>query len=316
MDHRSWNARAPYLWPAVEQEAARPRRLSRLPVTHIVLFCVTLLTTTFYGALHYNVNLLEEPAKFYLGLPFSLTLLLILGTHEFGHYAMSRRHGVAVTLPYFIPAPSFIGTFGAFIRIKSIVPDRRALFNIGVAGPIAGFVVAVPAIVVGLWLSEVRPATALSGFGLGSSLLFTGMVHAVLGVSPEAYDVVLHPVAFAGWIGLFVTALNLIPAGQLDGGHIVYSLFGRWHRAVTVLCLLSLLPLGWYWPGWWVWAFVVFWLSGAYVAWRQGWRYAFLHPPLLNETLPPSPAQKVVAAIALVIFLLSFPPVPFIIAFD
>ncbi|HXH08290.1 MAG TPA: site-2 protease family protein [Alphaproteobacteria bacterium] len=316
MDHKSWSPHAPYLWPLVEQEKPPQRLLSRLPVTHLILFMVTLMTTTFYGALHHDVNLLEDPWQFYRGLPFSLTLLAILGTHEFGHYLMSRYHGVAVTLPYFIPAPSFIGTFGAFIRIKSIVPDRRALFDIGVAGPIAGFVVAVPAIVVGLSLSEVKPAADLTGLGLGSSLLFNGLVQAVLGVTPEAYDVILHPIAFAGWIGLFVTALNLIPAGQLDGGHIVYSLCGRWHRWVTLLCLFALVPLGWFWPGWWVWAFVVFWVSGAHVAWRQGLRYAFLHPPLLNETAPLTVAQKMVAAVALVIFLLTFPPVPFTLPFD
>ncbi len=316
MDHKSWSPHAPYLWPLVEQEKPPQRLFSRLPVTHLILFTMTLMTTTFYGALHHNVNLLEDPWQFYRGLPFSLTLLAILGTHEFGHYLMSRYHGVAVTLPYFIPAPSFIGTFGAFIRIKSIVPDRRALFDIGVAGPIAGFVVAVPAIVVGLSLSEVRPAADLTGLGLGSSLLFNSLVQAVLGVTPAAYDVILHPIAFAGWIGLFVTALNLIPAGQLDGGHIVYSLCGRWHRWVTLLCLFALVPLGWFWPGWWVWAFVVFWVSGAHVAWRQGLRYAFLHPPLLNETAPLSVAQKTVAALALVIFLLTFPPVPFTFPFD
>jgi membrane-associated protease RseP (regulator of RpoE activity) len=243
-------------------------------------------------------------------------LLAILGTHEFGHYLMARHHGVAVTLPYFIPAPSFIGTFGAFIRIKSVVSDRRALFDIGVAGPIAGFVVAVPAIVVGLALSETRLATDVTGLGLGSSLLFNGMVQVVLGVTPDAFDVILHPIAFAGWIGLFVTALNLIPAGQLDGGHMVYALCGRWHRPVTLLCLLGLLPLGWFWPGWWVWAFVVFCFSGAHVAWRQGLRYAFLHPPLRNESQPLTPTQKVVAAAALVIFLLTFPPVPFTLPFN
>jgi membrane-associated protease RseP (regulator of RpoE activity) len=249
-------------------------------------------------------------------LPFSLTLLAILGTHEFGHYWMSRHHGVAVTLPYFIPAPSFIGTFGAFIRIKSLIPNRRALFDIGVAGPIAGFVVAVPAIIIGLALSEVRPSAELTGIGLGSSIFFNGMVQLVLGVAPDAVDVLLHPVAFAGWIGLFVTALNLIPAGQLDGGHIVYALFGRWHRLVTLLCVLTLLPLGWFWPGWWVWAFVVFWFSGPQAAWRQGLRFAFLHPPLMDETMTLSSTQKLVAAVALVIFLVAFSPIPFTFPFD
>jgi membrane-associated protease RseP (regulator of RpoE activity) len=287
------------------------RLTPKTPTLHIVLFLATLISTTFFGALHHQVDLLAQPWNVYQGFPFSLTLLAILGTHEFGHYFMSWRHGVVATLPYFIPAPTFIGTFGAFIRLKSVVPDRRALFNIGVAGPIAGFVVAVPAIVVGLMLSEVRPATGLTGIGLGSSLLFDGMVQVVLGVTPDAYDVVLHPVAFAGWIGLFVTALNLIPAGQLDGGHLVYSLFSRWHRLVTLLCFFALLPLGWFWPGWWVWAFLVFLFSGPRFARRSGLRFAFVHPPLLDEVLPLSRGQKVIGGVALLIFCLTFPPIPF-----
>ena len=117
---------------------------------------------------------------------------------------------------------------------------------------------AVPAIILGITLSEVRPAAELTEIGLGSSLLFNGLVQVLLGVTPQAYDVILHPTAFAGWIGFLVTAFNLLPAGQLDGGHIVYSLCGRWHRLVTLLCVLALLPMGLYWPGWWVWAFVIF----------------------------------------------------------
>ena len=305
----------PMIWFPNGQEQAKKRVWARLPMTHIVFFLATLATTTFYGALHNNVNLFLEPWQFYEGFPFSLTLLAILGTHEFGHYWMARYHGVPVTLPYFIPAPSLIGTFGAFIRIKDIVPNRRVLFDIGVAGPIAGFVVAVPAIILGIMLSEVRPATELSGIGLGSTLLFNGLVQVLLGVTPQAYDVILHPIAFAGWIGFLVTAFNLIPAGQLDGGHIVYSLCGRWHRLVTLLCVLALLPMGWYWPGWWVWAFVIFWFSGPQAAWRQGWRFAFLHPPLRDEAAPLSRTQKWVAAAALLIFVMTFPPVPFTIPF-
>lgn len=292
--------------------AERRRRLwDSIPVTHIVFFLATLATTTFFGALHHNIDLLEEPWRFYQGFPFSLTLLAILGIHEFGHYWMARYHGVPVTLPYFIPAPSLIGTFGAFIRIKGAVPNRGALFDIGVAGPLAGFIVAVPAIVLGLTLSEVKPAAELSGIGLGSSLLFNGLMHVLLGITPQAYDVILHPMAFAGWIGFLITAFNLIPASQLDGGHIVYSLFGRWHRLVTLVCVLALVPLGWYWPGWWLWAFIIFWFSGPHLAWRQGWRAAFVHPPLLDEATPLSRTQKWVAAAAFAIFVLTFPPVPF-----
>jgi len=315
MDH-GIRSTPPMIWFPNGQAERRKRLWDRIPVTHILFFLATLATTTFYGALHHNIDLLEEPWKFYQGFSFSLTLLAILGTHEFGHYWMARHHGVPVTLPYFIPAPSLIGTFGAFIRIKGAVPNRGALFDIGVAGPLAGFVVAVPAIVLGLTLSEVKPAAELSGIGLGSSLLFNGLVHVLLGITPQAYDVILHPIAFAGWIGFLVTAFNLIPASQLDGGHIVYSLFGRWHRPVTLLCVLALLPMGWYWPGWWLWAFIIFWFSGPHVAWRQGWRVAFAHPPLLDEATPLSRTQKCVAAAALAIFVLTFPPVPFTMLFN
>ena len=315
MDHEIQNTPS-ITWFPNRQERVNKRVWARIPVTHIVLFFATLATTTYCGAVYQNVNLLQEPWKFYQGFSFSLTLLAILGTHEFGHYWMACHHQVPVTLPYFIPAPSLIGTFGAFIRIKSTVPNRGALFDIGVAGPVAGFVVAVPAIVVGIALSDIRPATQLTGIGLGSSLLFNGLVKVLLGVTPEAYDVILHPMAFAGWIGFLVTAFNLIPAGQLDGGHIIYALFGRSHRLLTILCVLALLPMGWYWPGWWVWAFVIFWFSGPHVARRQGFRFAFAHPPLLDETAPLSRTQKWVAVAAMAIFVMTFPPIPFTLPFD
>jgi membrane-associated protease RseP (regulator of RpoE activity) len=315
MDHEIREPQ-PMMWYSNGQQRVRRRLWARLPVTHILFFLATLASTTFFGALHNNINLFEEPWRFYQGLPFSLTLLAVLGTHEFGHYWMARYHGVPVTLPYFIPAPSIIGTFGAFIRIKDVVPNRSALFDIGVAGPIAGFVVAVPAIVLGITLSDVRPTTGLGDFELGSSLLFNGLVQLLLGVTPKAYDVVLHPIAFAGWIGFLVTALNLIPAGQLDGGHIVYSLSGRWHRLVTILCLLAMLPLGWYCWVWWIWAVVIFMFSGPHTVWRYGWRFAFMHPPLRNEAEPLSRAQKWIAVVSLIIFAITFPPVPFTIPFN
>ena len=316
MDHEIRNSQ-PMIWYSNEQQRVRRPVWARLPVTHILFFLATLVTTTVCGVFLLNVNLFQEPWKFYQGFPFSLTLLTILGTHEFGHYWMARYHGVPVTLPYFIPAPPLlIGTFGAFIHIKGIVPNRGALFDIGVAGPIAGFAVAVPAIILGITLSEVRPAAELGGIGLGSSLLFNGLIQVFLGVTPQAYDVLLHPIAFAGWIGFLVTAFNLIPASQLDGGHIVYSLCGRWHQLVTLLCVLALLPMGWYWPGWWVWAFVIFCFSGPLTAWRYGWRFAFRHPPLRDEVVPLSPTQKWLAAVALVIFVMTFPPVPFTILFN
>ena len=209
MDHEIRNSQ-PMVWYPNGQQPIGRGVWARLPVTHYPVLLGDFGHHHLFSArCIINVNLFQEPWKFYQGFPFSLTLLAILGTHEFGHYWMARYHGVPVTLPYFIPAPSLIGTFGAFIRIKDVVPNRGALFDIGVAGPIAGFAVAVPAIVLGITLSEVRPATGLSGIGLGSSLLFNGLVQVFLGVTPQAYDVILHPIAFAGWIGFLVTAFNL-----------------------------------------------------------------------------------------------------------
>jgi hypothetical protein len=159
-------------------------------------------------------NPFVHPADLYLGLMFNVPLLSILGVHELGHYAAARHHRVDVTLPFFLPAPSFIGTFGAFIRIRSPIPDRNALFDVGVAGPLAGALVALPILVVGLSMSDVRPAAGIAGIPLGESLIFKAAARMVLGAVPNGYDVVLHPVAFAGWIGLFVTMLNLIPRGS------------------------------------------------------------------------------------------------------
>jgi membrane-associated protease RseP (regulator of RpoE activity) len=165
-------------------------------------------------------------------------------------------------------------------------------------------------------LSEIRPAVGPGDVELGSSLLFDGLVQFLLGVTPQSYDVFLHPIAFAGWIGFLVTALNLIPAGQLDGGHMVYALCGRWHRLVTILCVLAMLPLGWYCQVWWVWAWVIIMFSGAHAIWRYGWRLAFVHPPLRDEAKPLSRHQQYVAFLALLIFILTFPPIPFVFTLD
>ena len=157
---------------------------------------------------------------------FSISLLLILGAHEFGHYWASKKNGVQSTLPYFIPAPPIFiaGTFGAFIQIKQKIPNRMVLMEIGAAGPIAGFVVALPMLILGLYLSPVTPSIGMGSINFGSSLILNLCSQLVLGVDPSSPDINihLHPIAFAGWIGMLVTALNLMPVGQLDGGHIIY----------------------------------------------------------------------------------------------
>jgi membrane-associated protease RseP (regulator of RpoE activity) len=235
------------------------------------------------------------------GFSFSFSLLAILGLHELGHFLMSRRWGVVATLPFFIPVPPpfIFGTMGAVIKMKSPVPNRDALFDIAVAGPLAGFFVAVPAVVVGLMLSTVHPHLPTSGGTLqfGGSLLFNGLVKLVLGVDMASYDVILHPVAVAGWVGLFVTALNLLPFGQLDGGHIVYSLFGRRQGLAAGLMAAALVPLSLLWQGWVIWLALMFF-------------FGFRHPPVRDEEYPLTVGRKVLGAVTIGIFILTFTPVP------
>ncbi|MFQ5449035.1 MAG: site-2 protease family protein [Nitrospinaceae bacterium] len=236
------------------------------------------------------------------GFLFSISLLLILGTHEFGHYWASRRNHVRATLPYFIPAPPvFIaGTFGAFIQIKDKIPNRRVLMEIGAAGPIAGFIVAVPTLILGLFLSKISPGEGIHGLTFGSSIILVVLSKLILGVSSLSSEVniAFHPIAFAGWIGLFVTALNLLPIGQLDGGHIVYALFRVRYHFLARIFFVMLFPLGYFWPGWLFWAFMIT-LIG------------FRPAPLGDETVLPERKHRVLGYVSIIIFVLTFIPVPF-----
>ncbi len=250
---------------------------------HILLLLITLFTTLVVGArlqsnflhnqpaftddsvvlpLFHLKWLVRHPADILLGLPFSLTLMGILLAHELGHFIVAKRNGVDATLPFFIPAPTLIGTFGAVIRIKSPIRSRQALFDIGIAGPIAGFLVAVPVLFWGLALSKPMPPTAVdSSLYLGYPLIFNLVYHAVAPLMPHAVplgSLYLHPVGVAAWVGMLATALNLLPGGQLDGGHITYAVAPRAHRWVTWASILVLIPLGiHYWPGWLVWAVIL-----------------------------------------------------------
>lgn len=270
---------------------------------NVILFLITLFTTTLAGALQRGVNPLLDPSMFYKGLPFSITLMLILLSHELGHYYFSKFHRIDSSLPYFIPAPSLIGTFGAFIKMRSPVRDRRALLDVGAAGPLAGFIIALPALIIGLLFSEVVPKESPLGAreyktGLGSSLLVTLLSKIFLGDLPEGVDVIIHPIGFAGWIGLLVTALNLLPIGQLDGGHICYAFFGEWHKLISRVVFLSLLAFGFFWQGWFMWsAFLI--LMG------------LNHPPPMDPFTPLDRKRKVIAWIALILFIFIFIPVPF-----
>ncbi len=273
-----------------------PHKLTR---THILLFIATFFTTLIAGALLNGVIPWEEPEKIYRGLPFSLTLLLILMVHELSHYFTSRRHHVTASLPYFIPAPPIIGTFGAIIKMKPPIPDKRSLIDIGASGPIGGFIIAIIACVIGLSLSEVKPAGALDGgLAFGSSLLFSFLSDLVLQTGPEEYDVMLHPVAFAGWIGLLVTSLNLLPIGQLDGGHIVYALFGEKHGLIAKITIPILIVMGiTLWPGWIVWAILML-IMG------------YKHPPVVYPHIQLDKNRKIIGWISLAIFILTFTPMP------
>jgi membrane-associated protease RseP (regulator of RpoE activity) len=269
-----------------------------------VLFVVTIFTTVIAGALYQGADILGRPWELSTGVPFSASLLFILGTHELGHYLASRAHGVATTLPMFIPGvpiPPFIGTFGAVIRIKSPITTRRALVDIGAAGPLSGFVAMLVVLVPGLWLSATAPATG-APFGLGSSLLLKLLSHLMVGPLPAGYDLVLHPVAFAAWIGMFVTAMNLLPVGQLDGGHIVYALIGPRHRTFSLVMIGVLLALGAFaWYGWFLWAAII-----AAIALR--------HPPVEDPRVPLDFRRKATSAAAILVFILTFMPTPFYIA--
>ena len=252
--------------PAIDAYAATPwerpvaiTRPRRIPLIHIVLFVLTFITTSMAGAFEAGANPLSDFTSIRAGFPFSVTLLSILLVHELGHYFLSQVHGVRASLPYFIPGPPFlIGTFGAFIRMKSPPPTRRALFDVGAAGPWAGLLVAIPAVLIGLHLSEVRPlAFDEGGLVLGDSILFSFLTRLALGVVPENVTIVLHPIALAGWFGLFVTVLNLLPISQLDGGHVSYALFGRWHGIISRTFIVAIALLGFRgWPGWFVWVLV------------------------------------------------------------
>jgi membrane-associated protease RseP (regulator of RpoE activity) len=254
---------------------------------HILLLILTLFTTTVVGS-HMQSNfqkgfsvfaeeedsfapffpvadVFHHPSHLLLGLPFSLTLMAILMAHEMGHYLYCVRYNVSATLPFFIPFPSLIGTLGAFIRIRSPIRSRTALFDIGIAGPIAGFVIACLVLVFALPLSKLGVAVAASPpayVELHYPLIFT-LAHAALvkigglhGVSALPLgQLYLHPVAIAAWVGMFATALNLLPGGQLDGGHIVFSIAPRAHRFVSRLTILCLIPMAVYlWAGWLLWA--------------------------------------------------------------
>ncbi len=269
---------------------------------NVVLFVLTVLTTLFAGAANELGTVPTSLSELAMGVPFALSLLAILGAHEFGHYFLARRHKVDVTLPYFIPVPIGVGTFGAFIKMKSPVTDRRALFDVAVAGPLAGLAVAIPLLFIGLHLSDVA-AMRLGSGGIqeGNSLLYAAIKFLVFGrwLPSGGQDVLLHPIAFAAWFGLLITAFNLLPVGQLDGGHIIYALLGTSSRWIGYATLAVLVVLGFVaWNGWFMWAFLIVFVTG------------MQHPTPLNALTGLDARRKALGWLAMLIFFLTFTPAP------
>ena len=281
---------------------------------YVLLFLLTVYTTTAAGGSHY--------LSFYLGLgggfnPFtpwelmvrglwySVPILAILGCHELGHYLACRYYGVAASRPYFIPMPLVLtGTLGAFIRIRRPIPGKRELFDIGIAGPIAGFVIAVPLLFMGMYLSRVvelprNPEGEL--FWLGEPLLFKAAAWLTFGHVADGYTITMHPVAFAAWFGLLATALNLFPIGQLDGGHISYAVLGRKSSVVTLVMVACLIGLAFWSLSWAVWAGLTVMMLVV---------FGPHHPRTADESVPLDPARKALAIFAVIMFILCFTPAP------
>ena len=313
-----------HVLPLPEGEPPRPRYW-----LHGLLLLATVFTTLVVGA-HMEFNFLHNlppfaagdevlpffpigwvlahPVRLMLGIPFSATLLTILLAHEMGHYLFCRYYGVRATLPFFIPAPTLIGTLGAVIRIKARIPSRKALFDIGIAGPIAGFVVAVITLIFAMTLS--KPLTAGMGGSdvhLGFPYIFYFVHDALRSLAPghpiaslPLNRVYLHPTAIAAWVGMFATALNLLPSSQLDGGHIVYALSPRAHRVISWITAFVLVYLGRLYVGWWVWSGLI--VAMNVLTFRQ--QQAPTYP-----SLPPS--RWVLGIFALLMLLLTFTISPF-----
>lgn len=305
---------------------AHPALGRSLPALLLLATLYTTVTTGAVQVLGAGAGPADALTRLVAGLPYATALLAILGSHEMGHWLMGRAWGVDSTLPYFIPGPEPAGTFGAVIRIRSAMPTRRAVLDIGIAGPLAGLVVAVPVLALGLAWSRIVPVgdalleagssssplgllrTYLSGqepvasgaLLMGDSLLSWGVQRLVLGPLPPGHEVMLHPVAYAGWIGLLVTTLNLLPIGQLDGGHVLYAWLGgeraeRASRLFSWALLAAGLTMSWTWLVWWL-------ITRFLVRLR--------HPPALFEEEGLDRGRVALAVLALLLFALTFIPVP------
>jgi membrane-associated protease RseP (regulator of RpoE activity) len=280
---------------------------------HVVLFLLALASTTLFGGLFFGwlpaEQLTEEELSSLIlsstfiveGLKFSIPLMLILLCHEMGHYLACRRHGLPVSLPYFIPAPLGIGTLGAVIWIKKPIRNKRQLIEVGAAGPIAGFVALLPFLVYGVANARImeieQPAEGFVWI-FGEPLIFRGLHHFFHPEMAAGMDINLHPCGWAAWFGLFITLLNLLPFAQLDGGHITYAMLGRHHRVIVWWLLAVLVCLGFVWFGWWIWAAFAILLGVE-------------HPRVYDEEMPLERDRLLLGWVTIVIFVLCFMAVPF-----
>ena len=241
-----------------------------------------------------------EPRLFISGIPFAVTLMGILLAHELGHFFACRHYRISATYPYFIPAPTLIGTLGAFIRIRSPIFNRRALFDMALAGPLVGFLIAVPALALAILFSKVLAAADVSSSFVFGQPLVERLLELLLRPGVSHAHLLLHPVGRAAWVGLFATALNLLPAGQLDGGHILYAVASEQHRRTSFAVAILLVPLAIkFWAGWLVWAVLL-------VA------IGFRHPPLIDPWEPLDRTRRILSGVALAVFVLCFMPAPFV----
>jgi len=281
---------------------------------HALLLLLTLLTTTVIGAgmaddfahnrpadyetgLHGFIRMWHDPGYLLGGLPFALSLLTILMCHEMGHYFVAKYYDVDVTLPFFLPAPTLIGTLGAFIQIRSAIPSKRAIFDIGIAGPLAGFIALLAPLFVGVSLSKVIPGIAVQGDMIFGRPLILRLAESVIFPGVSWHDLYLHPVARAAWAGLLATALNLLPIGQLDGGHILYAIVGERIKLLSYIFIAALIPMGFLFSySWLVWAALLFFIAR---------RHPFIPDDRRLDT-----ARGWLAVAALAILILSFTPAP------
>ncbi len=287
----------------------RGERRTHIPWLNIVLFVLTLITVYLVPVHTENVFQAESATEAWRltlqdlaagkGLVFTIALISILLIHEMGHFVAGRRRGMATSWPFFIPAVNIIGTFGAVIMSKSPFQNRRDLIEMAAAGPIAGWLVALGWLVVGIGQSTLieTAGQSVEGGMLGYSLIFGLLVDLLLGAPPDGFSYLISEAAFAGWVGLLVTALNLLPIGQLDGGHITYGVFPRYQPIVARGALIGLFALGFLSPIWWI--FAVF-----------GFLTGIAHPPTLDDHRPLTPTTVAFAIISLAIMILSFTPVP------